>query len=174
MRRVIIIAILMVAWTLVTVTPSIGADDGIVSATVSTPSPCMTLDKTAVDFGTLPFVTAYEVSGVQTVAVTNCAGGGLDEALHMTASDAESTTSATVWTLSDGPDTCSGIDVFRLGVANLGGGGAALSSTAFKDIGMVPAAAPATVDLELTMPCESSNGQGESFAFGIGFLVTIP
>jgi hypothetical protein len=175
MRKAIITMAIVIGWTVVTTAPSIGADGGTVNATVSTPSPCMTLDRTSVDFGILPFVTGYEVSGVQGVDVTNCAGGGIDETLLVSATDAASTTSATVWSLSDGPDPClEGIDIFRLAAANSGGGGASLRPGIHKEVGSVPAAAPATIDLSLTMPCEASNGQGETFGFDVTFLVAIP
>lgn len=176
MKKALRLVVIVTGWTLVTMAPSIGAEGGTVNATVvAAPPPCITLDRTNVDFGTLSFVTAPGISGVQTVAVTNCAGGGFDESLLVSATDATTAIGSPVWSLQPTVDPCTaGIDVFGLGVQNLGGGGTAAESGLFNPVGSVPAAGAASVDLELTMPCQGSNGQGESFGFDVNFLVTIP
>ena len=100
MRRIAILLAAAAVWLLMTTFPSVGADNGTVNATVSTPAPCLTLDQTSVDFGVVPFSDGGTSFALRPVEVTNCAGSGVGENLFVKGTDATSAKSQTVWTLS--------------------------------------------------------------------------
>jgi len=176
MRRstflVVVVALLM---PLVAV-PSMGADTGTVTNTVTTPAPCMTLDQATLDWGTIafnplgvPVETAYQV-----VNIGDCSDQAQNLLVAGTA--ATSSTSVAEWQLAAislcGPLT----DLYQVMADNVGDTdpGIPLEDAFFQNIGGVPAFGTVGVEIGLTMPCEGSSGQGETMTFGVDFLVTIP
>lgn len=174
MRRLAIVGVVAAAWLAVTVLPTLGNDTGTVNATVATPSPCMTLDQSAVDFGTHPFGTDSSIVSWQQVAVQDCSS--LDQSLMISGTDASSTTSGASWALSAQANPCLvGPNVYRMAASHPADSVAAsLNHQVYDALGHVPADGSGIIDLGLVMPCEGSDGQGETMTFDINFLVTIP
>lgn len=178
MKRTLALLGVASLWLLATAAPSIGADNGTVNATVSTPAPCMTLDQTGIDFGIAPFSPAGVNNELGAgVVVTNCAGAVVDETLWIDATDANSTSSSALWTLiaplNWSNPICPNLNQFHL-QAQTPGLTYSVGAGAFQALEPIPGAGSLPVDLTVRMPCEGSDGQGETMTFDINFLVTIP
>ncbi len=174
MRRSTFLAVVVALLMPLTAFPTLGADNGTVNATVATAAPCMTLDMTSVDFGVHSFQPALaDGFAGGPVVVSDCST--VNQELFVSGTNASSTSSSVVWTLTDSSDPCAaGLDTFRVSAVNALLGNQNILPTLFRSIGPVWAGSPATINLNLWMPCEGSSGQGETMTFDINFLVTIP
>jgi hypothetical protein len=107
--------------------------------------------------------------------VTNCAGAGLSETLWVSATNPISGTSTAEWILWSGSVApCElGLNQFHL---NLEGTGfsALVVGPSPADFGVIPDGVTAGLQLSIAMPCQGSDGQGETMAFNVNFLVTFP
>ena len=157
MRRLTMVGIVAAAWLAVTALPTLGEDNGIVNATVATPSPCMTLDVTVADFGTHPFGIDNSIASEEYVKVFDCSGA--EQTVYIQGSDALSIQD-TIWSLQTSDPCLAGPNTFRLAAHN--------------ETSSIAGSSQADIKFSLVMPCQGSDGQGETMAFDISFLVTIP
>ena len=174
MRRVSVLIITLAAGLLFVPIAARAADNGDVNGTVTAAAPCMTLDKTSVDFGTHPFNTATSNNfgdGGSTV-VTNCSGA--NESILGKVSNA--TSGQTTWTpVATNP--CSGTPVtneFNYFLQETVGNvtqGYALSGTD-QSLGTVSANSQQSFDHQFFMPCVGSSGAGLTFSTMMTFTVT--
>ena len=140
-------------------------------------APCVLLDATAIDFGTLPFSTEALLSeGSADVAVTSCSTGS--QALYANGTDATGTGGA-LWSLSSTGGNPCGIGVNQYGVAlgtdGSGGRPAAFQLSTLSSSWIVMAAetnVASSVDYQ--MPCVGSDGAGQTMNSQVTFLATVP
>ncbi|HEX6140581.1 MAG TPA: hypothetical protein VF013_08995 [Candidatus Limnocylindria bacterium] len=142
-------------------------------------APCVLLDATSIDFGTLPFSTEAALSeGAANVAVSSCSTGS--QALYASGTDANgSGASPAHWTLSSvGGNPC-GIGVNQYGVAlgTDGSGGMPASfqlSTLAGSWIVMTAGANVASSVDYQMPCVGSDGAGQTMSSQVTFLATVP
>jgi hypothetical protein len=176
-QRVALAVALAVATPALATSPALGAEDGTVHATVTVGAPCITLDTTSVDFGTLSFNTpeTNNFGQTPTLSVTNCSGIAVD--LLVRGTDATSATSAASWSLYQGNvGACTlGPNAYRLTHWDLGGSiwwaFHLTNSDQIAKVG-VPAAGQHPYRLDLLMPCTGSDGAGETMSFQAIFTAT--
>jgi hypothetical protein len=157
------------------------ADNGSVTGTVTVAQggACLVVGASTVDFGTNPFSSlttgspvyegTYDGGSSNRLQLQNC--GAVDETVLVRGTNATSASSSTTWTLTPyGPcsmppnyyglfavwDTTSGTDNI-----NISTGDAELSS------GAIPAGGSLSSGNWIMMPCEGSDGAGESFELAI-------
>lgn len=140
-------------------------------------APCVLLDVTSIDFGTLPFSTEAALSeGSADVAVTSCSTGS--QALYANGTDATGTRGA-LWSLSSvGGNPC-GIGVNQYGVAlgtdGSGGMPAAFQLSTLSSSWIVMAAeANVASSVDYQMPCVGSDGAGQTMSSQVTFMATAP
>ena len=147
--------------------PAFGSDTGTISATVTAATPCITIDTTSVDFGTLGFSTSSFFSAKvlsHASAYRNC--GATQEAILARGTDAQSGTSAATWSLTQPSWICN--------IATANGYGLELGSdltfrfalskqnASFETLG---GNASGYLNLRIDMPCTGSAGAGEKMNF---------
>jgi len=178
MRRNTILVVAVALLLALTAVPSMGADTGSVTNTVTTRAPCMTLGQTTLDWGTRSFTQPGSPigTGFQVVNVGDCSEQA--QSLLVAGTAATSSTSAAAWQLTNLVDCDAGADLYQVMADNVGLGDVdpviPLQDGVFQNIGGVPGFGTTGVNIGLTMPCEGSSGQGETMTFGVDFLVTIP
>jgi uncharacterized protein len=160
----------------------IGGESGGVTLEVAVEpeaEPCLVIDASAIDFGTLAFSTEAEISSAsRNVTATSCSTG--PEEIFAAGTDAAGDgVPAAAWALSSvGGNPCAtGFDAYGVALtADLGAGpmpplrlSAANSSWLELD---AEASAATTVDYQ--MPCEGSSGAGQTMTSQITFLATAP
>lgn len=142
-------------------------------------APCVLLDATSVDFGTLPFSTEALLSeGSADVAVTSCSTGS--QALYASGTDATgSGATPALWSLSSvGGNSCGiGTDQYGVSLGTDGSGGMPaafqLSTLAGSWIVMGSGANVAS-SVDYQMPCVGSDGAGQTMTSQVTFLATTP
>ena len=153
--------------------PASASSSGTLNATVTVASPCILLDKDAVDFGSLGFSsTTTPTNGTKTAQLTNC--GGQAEDILARGSDAVDSSSLPLWTLwgtSNQVNPCalgpgyffqwSAID----GYANPNPTWSLVSSVEHVIASRVAAGTPNTLEATVTMPCSGSGGAGATAHF---------
>ena len=140
-------------------------------------APCVLLDATSLDFGTLPFSTEALLSeGSAAVSVQSCSTGS--QALYSSGTDATGTSGA-LWSLSSvGGNPCAiGVNTYGVALGTDGSGGMPatfqLSTLASSWIvQQAEATVPAGVDYQ--MPCVGSDGAGQTMTSQVTFLATVP
>ncbi|MEO6398596.1 MAG: hypothetical protein ABIP13_09025 [Tepidiformaceae bacterium] len=182
----VVMAVAMVVVGLVgatVATPAFGDGSGAVNATVSASAPCLTVNTTPLVFPTQKFST-NSLNGISAIsngpAVMNCSGQ--TASIIGSGSDATGPNSSPTWLLTPVtlPQTvCGGsgelrtINKFALGLRfsdaepTLSKLGVALKSVA--NGANLPA-----YDLELFMPCTTSDGAGTVMSFQITFTASLP
>jgi hypothetical protein len=176
-QHVALAVALAMATPAVVASPVLGAEDGTVHATVTVGAPCLTLETTSVDFGTISFNTpeTNNFRQTDTLYVTNCSG--TDANFLVRGTDAISATSAATWSLYQGNfGACTlGPNAYRLTHWDLGGSiWWAFHLTTSDQIAKVgvPAAGQHPYRLDLLMPCSGSDGAGETMSFQAIFTAT--
>ena len=142
-------------------------------------APCVLLDATSIDFGTLPFSTEAALSeGSANVNVSSCSTGS--QALYASGTDANgSGASPAHWALSSvGGNPC-GIGLNQYGVAlgtdGSGGMPASFQLSAVPSSWIVQTAGAATASsVAYQMPCVGSDGAGQTMSSQVTFLATVP
>jgi hypothetical protein len=178
-RQSVAIAVaLAVATPAVVASPALGAEDGTVHATVTVGAPCITLDTTSVDFGTVAFNSWRQTD---TMFVTNCSGIPVD--LLVRGTDATSATSTATWSLYQDSfvDQCApyavGPNHYRLSHLEIRDGAASVPPVHLANSDQtvregVPDAGQHAYKLHLLMPCTGSDGMGETMSFQAIFTAT--
>lgn len=142
------------------------------------PTPCVILDAERLDFGSLGFSTADQMSAAsRQVTVTSCSTGA--EAILAQGTDATGDGApAAAWALSAaGGNPCgNGLDQFGVRLTGDVGTGLAVlqlstNTSSWMTLGS-GGAVPTTVDYQ--MPCTGSSGAGQTMTSQITFLATMP
>jgi hypothetical protein len=143
------------------------------------PVPCLVVDASEIDFGTLAFSTEAEVSSAsRNVTATSCSTG--PEEIFTAGTDAIGDGDpAAAWALSSvGGNPCgTGFDAYGVALtADIGAGPLPLlqlstANTAWLELD--PEASAAT-SVDYQMPCEGSSGAGQTMTSQITFLATAP
>jgi hypothetical protein len=186
-RQVLISAALLAATAFAGgATPALGAGGGSLVATVSVPAPpapCIQLSDQAHDYGVMPFSTPTAISSRGfSLLLTNCGTAGQN--VLASATDASGPSGS--WTLFVWPtfvgNPCPTTNNFSL-LWNLGdpnsqnmsvGGTPRLATDTSGAPSVVPAGHVSPSNLGLFMPCQGSNGAGETKTFTATFTAVIP
>jgi hypothetical protein len=140
-------------------------------------APCVLLDATSLDFGTLPFSTEAALSeGSAGVSVSSCSTGS--QALYTSGTDATGTGGA-LWSLSSvGGNPCGiGVNAYGVALGTDGSGGmpASIQLSTLASSWIVQAAeSTVAADVGYQMPCVGSDGAGETMTSQVTFLATVP
>jgi hypothetical protein len=140
-------------------------------------APCVLLDATSLDFGTLPFSTEAALSeGSAGVSVSSCSTGS--QALYTSGTDATGTGGA-LWSLSSvGGNPCGiGVNAYGVALGTDGSGGMPASfqlSTLASSWIVQAAESTVAADVGYQMPCVGSDGAGETMTSQVTFLATVP
>jgi len=143
------------------------------------PVPCLIVDASVIDFGTLAFSTEAEISSAsRDVRATSCSTG--PEAIYAAGTDATGDgVPAAAWALSPvGGNPCGiGFDAYGVALtADLGAGPLPplQLSTANASWLELEAEASAATTVDYQMPCEGSSGAGQTMTSQITFLAAAP
>ncbi|MCI0582790.1 MAG: hypothetical protein L0227_07830 [Chloroflexi bacterium] len=143
------------------------------------PVPCLVIDASVIDFGTLPFSTEAAISAASRgVSATSCSTGA--EAIYAAGTDAAGDGDpAAAWALSSvGGSPCAiGIEAYGVVLtADLGAGPQPplQLSTANAPWLSLEAEASAATTVDYQMPCVGSSGAGQTMTSQITFLATAP
>lgn len=182
MRRsaLVVVAALAVVLGAGTV-PAFTAGSGSVVATVFVeppPGPCLTLNRTSVDFRTLPLshpALASTPTGTSdwNVLITSCSV--LPQPVSFAASDA-TTASGSTWAVADtvAANTCAfGTDVFAPGWTAGGLGGGRLFKAVRTPYATIPPGETYSTLFTIQMPCRGSAGVGEVVTMSFDILATV-
>jgi hypothetical protein len=140
-------------------------------------APCVLLDATSIDFGTLPFSTEAALSQSSAdVTVTSCSTGS--QALYANGTDATGTSGA-LWSLSSvGGNPCGiGVNAYGVSLGTDGSGGmpAAFQLSTLASSWIVQQAeASVASSVDYQMPCVGSDGAGQTMTSQVSFLATVP
>lgn len=186
--RVIALAGVAMATTAV---PAYTADTGAVAVSVTAqapPAPCLTVTPGSVDFGTLPFSTNNVArsaggglsEGHQDIAIANCGTAGQNLLGHTT----DATGPGGAWTpmADDGTiHPCPQVNRFYLELVGftvstlvMTGNTAAVGTSNGGPPAVFPAGSRHDFRLELLMPCQGSNGAGETKTLTATFTAVVP
>jgi type 1 fimbria pilin len=194
-KRVWILTALLAAIALAaSAAPAFSDGSGAVAVSVTAqapPAPCLTVTPTSVDFGTLPFSTpsARRESDRLLVRTRNCGTA----AENVSAAGTDATGPSGVWSLGDfsqdAPASGNPCDarpnLYFLGTNGSDGPDVHLESNPITKtarlLGTYPNNAPgvwapnaaADIQLELEMPCQGSNGAGETKALTTTFTAVV-
>jgi hypothetical protein len=159
-----------VAYFVLSASPSLGDSVGTINATVTVSAPCITIETTSVDFGSMPFQSKSIPAGgslsLKTLAdassYTNCSGA--TEQVFERGTDAKSKSSTATWSLAATPvDPClAGPDQYVLGI----GPNAQYSTTTTNQL--LASATPNVTEklsVSIRMPCIGSSGAAEQMSF---------
>lgn len=142
-------------------------------------APCVLLDATSVDFGTLPFSTEASLSeGSAAVAVSSCSTGS--QALYANGTDATgSGTPAAHWALSSvGGNPCAiAVNTYGVALGTDGSGGMPASfqlSTVSSSWIVMAAETTVASSVDYQMPCVGSDGAAQTMTSQVTFLATVP
>lgn len=142
-------------------------------------APCVLLDATSIDFGTLPFSTEAALSeGSAPVTVSSCSTGS--QALYANGTDATgSGASPAHWTLSAaGGNPCVvGVNQYGVALGTDGSGGMPAAfqlSTLSSSWIVMGAGANVASSVDYQMPCVGSDGAGQTMSSQVTFLATTP
>ena len=153
--------------------PAFGDGSGTVDATVTPATPCITLDASSVNFGTLPFSTSSSSASVGVaspgIIYTNCSSQ--EEKVYGRGSDATGGTGT--WSLTNG-GVCPGLNRYGLDLVVIT---ASVSNqipmtTADTLLTTTPAGGPQPTRLALFMPCTGSTGAGEQMQLHVTYTAT--
>jgi hypothetical protein len=166
--------------------PAFGAGSGSVVGTVSVPAPpapCIQLSDQAHDYGVMPFSTPTAVSSRgSSLLLTNCGTAG--ENVLASATDASGPSGS--WTLFAWPtfvgNPCPTTNTYSLlwGIGEQNSQNMSLSGTPRMETDtsgapwVVPAGHTSPSNLGLFMPCQGSNGAGETRTFTAMFTAVMP
>ena len=142
-------------------------------------APCVLLDATDIDFGTLPFSTEAVLSeGSAGANVSSCSTGS--QALHSSGTDATGNgTTPALWTLSaTGGNPCPvGVTAYGVALGTDGSGGMPATfqlSTLSSSWIVMPAGSSVASSVDYQMPCVGSDGAGQTMSSQVTFLATVP
>jgi hypothetical protein len=188
MRKYIYGALAIAAVTIATTaTPAYTSDTGNIAVSVTAqapPAPCLTMAPGSVDFGTLPFTApGPAVSfGQHDVALTNC--GTTDE--HVVAAGTNASGPSGTWQLIPSADICAtGVNKYQLDIYGPVGGAGILTylETTPKPLGRLvggvfvtysfPPSVVTNAVFQLAMPCQGSNGAGETKTLTATFTAVV-
>jgi hypothetical protein len=185
-KRVLILAALLAATALAaSAAPAFSGASGSVVGTVSVPAPpapCIQLSDTTFDFGVQQFSTPSRIGGTgHSLLLTNCGTAG--ENVLASATDASGPSGT--WTLFAWPtyilNPCPTTNTFSLGwgIAEPNSAYMSLSGTPRMETDtsgapwVVPAGHLSPSNLDLYMPCQGSNGAGETKTFTTSFTAVV-
>lgn len=172
-------AVVAVAYFVASSLPAFSADNGTINAQVTPAAPCITLDKTSLNFGTAPFSPQQGVSSFQVPgSVTSCTGTA--QKLYGRGTDAKNAAASVTWTLDDsGQLPCNlANNQYQLSAGDSGGTNnwGVYLSTANKQLlgtgGMLAANTTRTIDSGLRMPCAGSDGAGQAMSWQYIYTAT--
>jgi hypothetical protein len=162
--------------------PALSSESGAVAVSVSAEAPaapCLTVTPASVDFGTRPFSGASPSLGRADLTFRNC-GTAIENVLG-SATDASSP--AGTWTLvqrfGGTVSPCPTLDTFNLNITVTGAGGLPFGYTpaplrdANAQIGAFSPGVSYPGQLDLTMPCQGSNGPGETKTLTATFTAVV-
>ena len=152
--------------------PILAADNGTVDAQVTVATPCILVTPESVDFGTLPFSTAANLSAApRAIEVTNC--GSSAEQIFGRGTDATSD-GQTIWALNGEEQPCfDGLNKYNLVARASDLDPSVHLGTTDELVESVGGGATAEVDqLLLFMPCAGSDGIGQTVSFQAIFTAT--
>jgi type 1 fimbria pilin len=164
--------------------PAFTADSGTltVSITAQAPAaPCLTVTPGNVYFDTRPFSISSAISvGAKTITVNNC--GTVSQNLLGSATDA--TGPGGSWTpraFGPNPNPCAALNQFYLSIIAFGGPGTYLYMTGTAAPVLVSDTGPPAVFpvgdkeflMQFTMPCQGSNGAGETKTLSVTLTATV-
>jgi hypothetical protein len=156
--------------------PAFSDANGAVTATVTPLVACLTLDKTSIDFGTLPFSPTGGVTNRGTdVTATNC--GGTAEQIYGRGTDAANSGGSVTWTLdSSGALPCTlGTNKFQLAETAADNSWGIYLSKADQQLGSgsLGGGATATYRNGMRMPCTGSGGAGQTMSWQYIYTATL-
>ena len=175
MRRILLLltaAALAAGYFVLSALPASGETSGQVTASVQVDvaAPCITLDNTAISFGTLPFSTAtsiYQNSGSPDVTYTNCSSRA--EQIFVRGSDATGTGNA-LWGLVSDAALCPNLDRFNAAVWPAGDEAGRVNLTTSEQLlRSTDAGASQPTHAYIWMPCTGSTGAGQLMTMSINF-----
>jgi len=152
--------------------PAVGASSATVSAAVTPTAACVTVSPASVDFGTANFSRSDQpfdsnLAG-SPLTITNCSQQ--QETIFVSGTNASNSAGTSTWTLHGAEGQCAaGLDQYALQIFNL-----FLTTTNQTLFGFVgggntfPGVVP-----NLHMPCNGSNGAGETMNFAINFTASL-
>ena len=186
MRRLIALAGFLAAALTLMAAPAFTADSGSVVVSITAqapPAPCLTVSPGLVNFGTLPFSTnngAGLSSGESNIIVANCGTAGQ----NLLAATTDATGPSGSWTpvdyeVTQTVDPCTGPNRFYLGVFGFTTPNLYMIGTprhVRASLGGPPAVFPVgDKDFRMTihMPCQGSNGAGETKTLSATFTAVV-
>lgn len=187
MRKYLLGALALAATTTaVTAVPAFSADSGTVAVTVSAqapPTPCLTLSPGALDFGVLPFAApgGADVFDRRSLSLTNCGTAG--ENVLASATNASGPSGSWTPTSVTANNPCPTLNVYSLVWTPSASGFRILLLTGTPRMALdsqgqpwvFPAgSATSGGQLSLGMPCQGSNGAGETKALTATFTAVVP
>ena len=168
MRKISILGMLSAALTLWVASSAPVFSDGPITVSVTAQAQaCVTIETTAINFGTLAWGGSAER---QISNVANCSG-----VTQTLLAQGANTTSGPPWQLAE-TGTCPTrpLNQFRLEVDSIAGTPVALSSTTAKSLGTMATTPARTLDTLFMMPCSGSTGAGQTAQTTITLTATIP
>lgn len=142
-------------------------------------APCVLLDVTSIDFGTLPFSTEASLSeGSAAVGVSSCSTGS--QALYANGTDATGSGATPAhWVLGPaGGNPCAQApNVYGVALGTDGSGGMPASfqlSTVSSSWIVMTAGANVASSVDYQMPCVGSDGAAQTMTSQVTFLATVP
>ncbi len=188
MQRVVLAIVLGVMGLVgaVAATPAFGDSSGTVTATVSASAPCLTVSTTSLTFPTTKFSTA-SLNGLSSLpsgpTVTNCSGAPANitgSASSATNSGATATWFATAATLGGTTNMCATggsllpTNKYALGLRFASDNEPTLTTNTLLKAAVGTTASLPAYELELFMPCTTSDGAGTVMSFQITFTASLP
>ena len=181
--RLIALLAVLVAALGATAVPAFTADSGTVTLSVTAQAPaapCLEINTTNIDFGTQPFSQPNNpISPLDGFALRNC--GQANE--HVAAAGTDAVGAQGAWTLTSQLDSAgpcqAGVDKYALNVGGLGDISVLLANTpqllGFNSAAHVfePSPTFSPLGVRLFMPCQGSNGAGETKTFSASFTAVL-
>lgn len=165
-------------------TPAFGDSSGVVSATVTAGAPCLTVNSTAVVFPTKKFSTSIgnSVSAIASgPTVTNCSG--LQANILGSATNATGPSNTPTWAITPVPlpqIVCAPLGAlltnnkFALGLRFASDDEPTLSTSGVALRTLAINASLPSYEMELFMPCTTSDGAGTTMSFQITYTASLP
>jgi hypothetical protein len=178
MRKHLIGALALIAVaTVATAGPGFTADNGTVAVSITAqapPAPCLTVTPESADFGTLPFSNPSMSSRAErAISWTNC--GTADENLYASATDASGPSGSWSPVVAN---VCGATNQFMLAALAPQFTAPLLAAPTLVSENGSPVVFPAGQSrdgkLNLTMPCQGSNGAGETKTLTATFTAVVP
>lgn len=176
-RQPLAIAIATAALLAGLATPTLATDTVTVQAQVSIDAPCLTVSTTSIDFGRSLFSTDV-LLGLRSQPFTYASCSGTAERVYARATDASGSSAS--WSLVPGIGDCSlgSLNEFSLLARGDVSGEQRIPQTwglltVDSEIEtLVADAAGSATELEVTLPCQGSDGAGETMSFQITFTAS--